>query len=61
MEITFETEETVVLREDSKVCVEHCRDFAGSVLMATTKRGVSFGPDRAARRYPNHWNSSFHQ
>jgi hypothetical protein len=33
MEITFETEETVVLREGSKVIVEHCHDCDQSVLM----------------------------
>ena len=35
MEITFETEETVVLREGSKVAIDHCRECGRSVLMAT--------------------------
>ncbi len=35
MEITFETEETVVLREGSKVSVYHCPNCCRSVLMAT--------------------------
>lgn len=35
MEITFETEETVVLREGSKVVVEHCDACDQSVLMGT--------------------------
>jgi hypothetical protein len=35
MEITFETEETVVLREGSKVVVEYCPDCDQSVLMGT--------------------------
>lgn len=35
MEITFETEETVVLREGSKVTVEFCPDCSSDVLMAT--------------------------
>ena len=35
MEITFETEETVVLREGSKVSLDHCPDCGREVLMAT--------------------------
>jgi len=35
MEITFETEETVVLREGSKVSVEYCSKCGREVLMAT--------------------------
>ena len=35
MEITFETEETVVLREGSKVTVEHCTNCGRGVLMGT--------------------------
>ena len=35
MEITFETEETVVLREGSKVSVEYCSGCGRDVLMAT--------------------------
>ena len=35
MEITFETEETVVLREGSKVAIEHCPNCGRNVLMAT--------------------------
>jgi hypothetical protein len=35
MEITFETEETVVLREGAKVVVEHCPECGQSVLMGT--------------------------
>lgn len=34
-EITFETEETVVLREGSKVCAVHCSNCGRSVLMGT--------------------------
>ena len=35
MEITFETEETLVLREGSKVSVEYCPGCDRDVLMAT--------------------------
>jgi hypothetical protein len=35
MEITFETEETVVLREGSRVSIEFCLECGGDVLMAT--------------------------
>lgn len=35
MEITFETEETVVLREGAKVSVEHCNACGHNVLMGT--------------------------
>jgi hypothetical protein len=35
MEITFETEETVVLREGSKVSLDHCPDCGREALMAT--------------------------
>jgi hypothetical protein len=35
MEMTFETEETVVLREGSKVSIEYCPDCGRDVLMAT--------------------------
>ena len=35
MEITFETEETVVLREGSKVSIEYCPNCGCDVLMAT--------------------------
>jgi len=34
-EITFETEETVVLREGSRVCVEYCAGCQKEALMAT--------------------------
>jgi|KBSSwiStaDraftv2_1062776.scaffolds.fasta_scaffold13519_6 hypothetical protein len=37
MEITFETEETVVLHEGSKVSVEYCSECASEVLMATPR------------------------
>jgi hypothetical protein len=35
MEITFETEETVVLREGAKVSLDHCSRCGHDVLMAT--------------------------
>jgi hypothetical protein len=35
MEITFETEETVVLREGSRVAVEYCTDCGQNALMGT--------------------------
>ena len=37
MEITFETEETVVLREGSKVTVDNCNRCGKEVLMATPR------------------------
>jgi hypothetical protein len=35
MEITFETEETVVLREGPRVSLYHCSECGRDVLMAT--------------------------
>jgi hypothetical protein len=35
MEITFETEETVVLRDGANVSIEYCPDCHRDVLMAT--------------------------
>lgn len=36
-EITFETEETVILREGSSVCIEYCSGCGKDVLMATPR------------------------
>ena len=35
VEVTFETEQTVVLRANSQLSVEHCFDCGQSMLMAT--------------------------
>jgi len=49
MEITFETEETVVLREGSKVAVNQCPACGKGVLMATPQ-AVAFLSEMSERQ-----------